>query len=989
MLKLSRAISLLIGLSLMAPTAAVAQTTVEKYKAFRIQNSSMEVIGKINTELSSGASKDAFGQMIKEERRRIGYLNSQDDLDKFLGAFNTALKSTKAQHRQQEFFWKAGAETVKIGVGGVLGVLNDFLPEQTLPGKYLKKVLDSATQKGFEVTVDKYIEDRVVNTNRAEMDQLVRDRVNLLYSNNVDVTDPSHDEQQFRNLFAAATGDIPALDRDDYALFNKELVKYAYEFIRKNRDEIQKVNLKSEQRYDEVRASFAVHISEAEKRITEEVRKEFRELGESVANLTKNQKEVFETLDSIKADIRNNEKRIRVLEAEMVTVKNDVSQLKRVQDEHTQLISQNALQISTLSGYVFDGLSTEQKLEALKRGDFNNIFRNEENKEALIKDLEKLKATETIIGIFDGLSTEQKLERLKRGDFNNIFRKQEEKDALVKNLEKLKAAETAETIVSVGQNVSAYANQSYETLVQTGVLKGRDAQRVGKFMKYLTSTIQVGTGVARLYAGDPMGGVSVLAGIGGFFGTSRSPQVSAEMKFLEQMYEAMNQRFDKIDQHLSVIESKLDALGADVINMHKSIMASFQVVSGELERINWKIDQLYQITSTLLFRHYDACHAIEKARIDNRVQFITYSDYGDFHTNDVGECLRGLNDLSISNNNVFFYFTAVRKEANKQFVDYEVVQIYEPTRDLFRTTYKARIGDAMAALTYPTETIRDTNTPLLALKGIGGQITVDPDEVLANYLNYEMINQFSGLLLTYISYFEISSDSPNFKPDSLDVYLLRTVRQRGFKNSLVQTRLQKLLNLTDIAIAQQSLVAGNLLLEPAYTIMFTGEQKSEDIKLATSILRNNKLFARNFASLLLYKNLGILETKKVNGETVSASRYPEFLKEYERVKQAPEEVATLNKFLYLNDVKFKHSAADGKIYLTFTRLGDEIKILVPEPTVVLTNQMHNTEALFSLLETRQMLMSKLIDLSFTKNTATLPVSIGATEDHFKYSFVAN
>jgi hypothetical protein len=930
MQKLPRIISVLIGISLLGPTAAVAQTTVDKYRAFRIQNSSVEVISKINADLSSGAAKDAFGQMIKGERQRIRYLSGQDDVDKFLGAFNTTLKTTRDQHQAQELLSKTGAETVKTAAA-IVGGYAEYLPT-----KHLTKVLVPAIQKGVELTADKYVKDKV-DANRSEMDQLIRDRINLLYSNGVDVTDPSHDRQQFENLFAAATGDIPALNRDDYAVFNKELVKYAYEFIRKNRDEIQKLNLKNEQRYEEMRASFAAQLSQVEKRVTDEVRKEFRELGESVANLTKNQEEIVETLDSIKATVRQNERRIRVLEAEMVTVKNDVGQLKRVQDEHTKLISQNALQISILSEYTFQGLNTEQKLEALKKGHFDNIFEKEADKKSLVDKLEKIKTTETI--------------------------------------------------VSVGQNVSAYANQSYDFLVQTGMLKGKDAQRVGKFVKYLTSAIQVGAGAAKLYAGDPSGVLNIMAGVGGLF--SGSPQKSAELQFLEQMYEVMNQRFDKIDQHLTVIESKLDALGEAVIDMHKTLMASFQIVGGELERINWKIDNLYQITSALLFKDYDACRNIEKARIENGVEFVTYSDYGDFHSQDIGKCLRGMNDLSISNNNVFFYFTAVRNEANKDFVDYEVTQVYEPMRELFRATYRARISDAIAALLYPTKTIRDTNKPLLALKGAGGPNPVEPNVVLANYLNYELIDQFTGLLLTYLPYYEISWDNADFKPDSLDAYLSRNVIQRGVKNTLVRARLQKLLDLTDIAIAQQSLVAGNLMLEPTHTILFTGNQKREDIILTSSILRKNKLFARNFASLLLHKNLGISETKKVNGEVVSASRYPEFLKEYERVRQAPGEVASLNKFIYLNDVKFKYNAADGKIYLTFTRIGDEIDILVPEPAAVLGNQMHNTEALFSLLETRQKLVNKLLDISFTRNAAALPANTGATEDHFKYSFVTN
>ena len=241
-----------------------------------------------------------------------------------------------------------------------------------------------------------------------------------------------------------------------------------------------------------------------------------------------------------------------------------------------------------------------------------------------------------------------------------------------------------------------------------------------------------------------------------------------------------------------------------------------------------------------------------------------------------------------------------------------------------------------------------------------------------------MVNQFSNLQLTYFTYFEISASDPNFRPDPLIKYLSRPNEEQAAKNTFLRLRLERLMNLTDYAIAQQSLLAGNLLIEPAYSILFTSSGTSEDKRMAVDVLSKNKLFALNFASYLLYKNLGLSE---------SSAKYTDFVKQYEKVKAAPETVGTLDQFASVNDIRFKYNSTDKKFYLSFKQGGQDVDLLMPEITTVRENQMKNTEALFALLQTRRMLANKLIDLSFTQN---LPGAQGASEktlDFFKYSFI--
>ena len=953
-MNLKRRVAVLLLVLIIAKLAVVAQQV--DYRTFQPENSSCELLDKVNNQYGN---KPEFQELIKAERVRLGYINSKEDLDSHLVSFNRAISLTREQQQTRELLNKTGGEVIKTSVQ-ILTNYADFIP-----AKHVTKTLIPIINKATDLVVDKYVNDQI-KTDRTQLDELIRNRINLLYSNGTNVTS-INDEQRFASLFSVATADVSALNRDDYPVFNKELIKYAFQFISQNRESIRLLDLKQTGQYEKVLQETRDGIAQAEIRITQTVLNEFAAVGKSFAKLANNQEQIVGDLDSIRNRVSENEKRIKVLEGQMVTFKNDVNKLKDIQAEHSRLIQENSLQISVLGSYVFQNLPPEEQLRALKRGDFDNQFQTKADKQDLI--------------------------------------------------DKLERQTTVDTIGRTGANVSQYSAASYEFLVNTGLLKGEDAQRVGKFLNYVIAAGNIISGGAKVYNGDASGILNIMSGISILL--KKPPEKSAELKFLEQMYEEMQKGFQHLDQRFDVIDKKLNAIAEQIYESQKSILNSLQIVAGELDRISWKQDILIQMSRASLFQKYSGCKQTDLVRRNSAIlrdgQFEKYDDYVRFYDVDpaVGKCLEGIDDISISDNDLFFQMkTLINDNANTQYSGYyrsnaenEINQLYKPTRQLFARVYGDRESVIIPALLYPAEKINNSNLPLFYLPRTGGPAPFDSGLVLNQYLSADQINEYSELFLTYIIYFEISGD--RMKPDSLDRYLAKSREVLADKNRFVKQRLERLLNLTDFAIAQQSILAGNLLIEPIYSILFTASASEEDKRAAVDALASNKLLAMNFASYLLYKNLGVRESLDLY--RAFASQYEGIGKSYTRIATPPpgvpqppvdsdgsrvgrvvepakdpaEETPILNRFARINDFTFTYGPDDRKIYMRISRGGKTVDLPIPLISTIPQNQMNNTPALLSLLRTRKMLTNKLLDLSVMGNLANDKKSL----DILKYSFI--
>lgn len=902
----------LILLCILISCQAFCQNEIQNFKTYNIENSSCQIFNTVNVELSKTGNKISFVQARTEEQNKYP-LNDSVQIHNYINEFNSALDKTRKQYEAQEFLWSSGKELGKYG----LSVLSKYA--ESLPTKHLTNFLTPAIEQGFELYVDHEINEGI-ESHKDDIDKLIKDRFDLLYSNGIDVR-TGNDEQSFSNFFAFAHGDVPALSRDQYGAFNKELTKRAYDFMQKNREDIKLIDLKTTLQYDQVRKDVDTKLQSFQKSISDEVTSSLKTLGNSVAQLTQNQINIFKSLDEIQKRITSNENEIRKLEKSMIDMQGNVEALKTIQDEHAKLIAQNSFQIDILSGYTFQNLNTDQKLNALKNGHFDNIF-TPADKQKLIDELDKIK--------------------------------------------------TSETILSVCNSVNEYSSQSYDALTKAGLLKGEDAKRVSKFLFYLNGFTQTAAGVGKLYGGDVTGVFNVVAGLGSLIGGYKEPEKSPELKMMEQMYSAMNQGFQNIDQHLTRIETKIDTLTSVVYSMYKSMMLSFQYVNKEFEIVNWKLDNLQNLSRTFFYTNYNSCKTINEVRLQHKNHLQTYSDYQDLAVAPCLQCLQGLNDLTITNDYDFFFMTTSIDLSKFNPMRIEVKEIYDPTKDLFKSLYNNNFYSSLYALMFPTSLTCDANKPLVYTSKISSLNFTKPTDVIENYYNYELVTEFDSLFLTYSGFFEIASK--DYSPMTLSNYLLSS-EANSYNHDILEKRLVKLLYLTQYSIAQQSLLAGNEMLDGIYSTLFSYNTNKNEQDLSIKVLRANKLLAKNFTTYLINKNITTSDTLLLKSL-------------YENAATSQSKLDSLNALISINDFSFFAKTNDNNLYISFTRNGEKIELLCPSFSSLISNQMTNTEALFDLLQMRQAINERLIDLSFTKNISTSATD-STTLNEFKYYYPIN
>ena len=225
-------------------------------------------------------------------------------------------------------------------------------------------------------------------------------------------------------------------------------------------------------------------------------------------------------------------------------------------------------------------------------------------------------------------------------------------------------------------------------------------------------------------------------------------------------------------------------------------------------------------------------------------------------------------------------------------------------------------------------------------------------------LNYEFLIQFSNFFIYYSPYFEIAQDQ-NFNPYTLEEYLRRPETNSAQIKTEQINRIKKLIELTEQSIMQQSLLSGNTLLDDVYQT-FRQNESPEKILLVNKVLENNRLFAYNFATYLLHKNLRV---------TSGQSQLINFKEIVDKINQdqtaTKEQLDTLNKFMVENTPNgtftFKFKEADKKLVISYTKENNTVEMAIPDSDIILENRMINSEAIQPLLRLRERLIEKLMD----------------------------
>ncbi len=945
--------------------------SLEKYESFDIKNTSGQVFGLISSEYSSNEN---FKNLINQKNQE--YLPNIAATDSYIAETNKIIESTKNKQERNLLLITARNELINYGVD----VATNYA--QILPSKFATNFITPAIQRGVEFFSNKSIENEI-EIDKANINEIIKSRVNLLYTKNkeldlasqLDTLDinKTSDVNKFASMFALSQTDIPALSSEENSVLNKELLKYAFGFIKTNREEIkelrtlvnerlsQQTSEQTDAEFNNLKTDYTNKISTTEKRITEKVEKDFAEIGSAINNLTKNQTVIFDNLNKIQGEVSKNKEDIKNLEIEMSTVKTNISNLRKdvtnlqqnvsiiesnviklneIQNKHSILIKENSIKIDILAKYTFQNLKPTQQLEALK--DKNSIFS---------KGLSETKRTELV--------------------------------------EKLQKIVDTEGIVDVSNKIATYSNIANESvlpvLVERGVIKGEDAKKASKFLHYLIATSQIVGGAARVYAGDYTGAISVVQGLSSLMGGTKKPQPSPEFKMLQAVYKKLEQ----IELQIRDIKDTIVKFRNDVIEMYKSLSNSLQIIADRLDKIDWKIDELRNVAGEILFKEYSACLSDYNAR--KNTQLVNYNDYVKLYTTETGYCLKALAEFTRSETNVVFHLGSLAPSGDPNRVrEYEIREVFNPTKDLLKKIYpiegnsenKDKFSRINLSLMLPVTTTYKTDEAFQKLETLNLSISASDISFYEDYLNYEFLIQFSEFFITYSPYFEIAQSDPFFKPEILDNFLQKTADQHLIAKNAQNNRLKKLIQLTEQSIAQQSLISGNAVLETAY-LTFKDTNDREKTLLLNKVLRNNKLFSYNFATYLLHKNLRVSENE---------NRLKEFKAVVDKIKTnrkvTDEQISVLNKFMLLNipeaNFIFKFKEEDKKLYLSYTKENETVDMIIPETDVILENRMINSEAIPRLIKLRELLNEKLLDQNFTENISNENQTIFNRE---KYKYI--
>ena len=661
--------------------------------------------------------------------------------------------------------------------------------------------------------------------------------------------------------------------------------------------------------------------------VKEKTEEGFKILGGAIDSLSKNEVKVYQTLAKIQGDWNIAKQKIDELETNMRAAQNNPALLADYAVKHAKLVAENFLRLDVISKYVNKGVDV-----------YNTV--------ALIKSEVFDKATDP--AFISSLSLD--------------------------NL-------SLPTLSDACASAAGFASQVAHTFPNCKPL-----QIVATAANYLMAAVNIAVGVAELYSMNPMGLVNIFSGLSSVFGGK--PEPSPEMKMMQQMMDYMQEQFKNINDHLVFIEDQLKSLTETVQSMYRDMMKSFKVVNDKLDILLWENNTLYNATRILVFKDMAACQNVEENRLINQEtspgEFKTYEALYNFYQGnpDVARCLPILRDFSTPLLQGLFSFSLTQpgqqisldaEDLEKS--NYVVTKIYNPMIALFSNFY-ANDCYGINSLGVPGAKISNNGENYTEVRKINKCLGNTFQGVFSDYYNYAAIKEVSDLLITYSNYYLFQDvTKPGYNPLKFLEFLNLPPAAMSSRYNNIKSNLVSLLNLANKSILQQSLMAGNNVLNVAYNYLLgtydTSRPNSSNIIENTIVaLENNNLFAKNFASMLIYGSIGDVTKNKLR-----AKRFSDL---YFSVDISRKD--TLNTEFKVANVTFDLDNSNSLILKVQGR-GRAFSIPVPSPTFVINDEMAQSDGLYTLLATKQKIMDKLIDLTYFQNFT--PVS-GLLKDDYKY-----
>lgn len=620
-------------------------------------------------------------------------------------------------------------------------------------------------------------------------------------------------------------------------------------------------------------------------------------------------------------------------------------------------IEKNSKKIKTLGKNLGEGIGVQDLADYTKLVNQNSFW---------------VKVVDTYVNgkIYEGNAMEASLNILNTDFAGQIFGV----DKIYNYKKELSELQSTPTFTNAAQAVQ-FAETGIQGLAQLGILKGKDLENAAKFMFYANAAIKVGSGIAGAMNGNPLGLVDALGAMGSLFGGK--PQPSPEVQMLQ---EVLNQ-LSGIREDLARMETKIDKLNENLIKAYEALSAQIEALREETQagfkKVTEEIKETRKILITLsdVVLKYNGCQLIDEVMqksIDSG-KLNTYSSWKKAF-NDVSGISDCVQMPSMFASDISNTISICAKDA---FSDHSFAKAerkaFEEARGLFLLLY----DDEMAHL---------LSIPVSKFSNIQKLAFVEqnlPDEsgLEARYIYPPALHILTERFTRYEP-FRVAFYGNSFMP--LDRYISKDGKTTDFDLSIEYTK--NLIEATDKALRQQSVLSGNLLLHRMYSILFySTDSKSSDEskKKIIECLNTNPVLAYNFVRYVISRDSGPTQhLMRVYNDIIALQDKNIVNENLKKIMSGSSQIYNEGQPLRATGVLTQLEHNSKKIVLKITYKADFAAMAIPNPIELSDDEMMYTDGLNMLLEVKRKLLSHLIELEMVRGMSKpdSPVS----NDELKY-----
>ena len=637
--------------------------------------------------------------------------------------------------------------------------------------------------------------------------------------------------------------------------------------------------------------------------------REFRKRDSRIANLSEKTRNLQ---DQLTTQLERTEFQVEGIESGVARLGKAVVQQDRILTEHGdilnmhgELIGKHELRLNDLEGEVIDLDRAYGQLS------------------------DDVQFNQTLL--YDALPVSAKIEALKNPRFlMERFPNEEERQEVI---DRLKVQETAQNVLSTTRDVQDGTHAVANILLQTGVLDPEDAKDAREIVDKASGLVSVG---ASIVTGNVLGvltGVSSLLGGGG---PAPNPQVMAALDEISERQREMLQRQkqllegqQKILQGQQDILEKVKDFERQLTAFEGNMIAGFDEIRHSITEVQWEIAQLGQTfrAYSYLGVNLDNCEDFTKRR--TRYRFVSDRDReyvpeivtfmtGDWRDWDglrshyeanrkewkicFWDVMRTL--FSASRIHQAFLMSTYTSDEGQGLLSNYVNPGFKPLVRLLARRYPLE-----AESTKPEERMRTfcslLNSPL-TYDGIDyrgytlfandterycrlDENSVDPVRTFYRDGDSKGLDSGPWLIhpdaLIYLSYL-LMEVLPYYQMTQEDGGLLTPnviAHEEPKRDKIVEIEpVQTAYRLVNIAIAQQTLLTGDIFLPLIRRYLFAPSSDPDDRKDVISILKHNKFIVKNYLIMQLRRELQ-LRTKQNNSADQPGNVFADNMKLYRTI----------------------------------------------------------------------------------------------------------